>query len=338
MTIPMTSIDAVSTSALRDGANQMSDTPLAVVAGQILEQGKAFQAAVEQFQQAMAEFDEVGVAVATSAPLPLGEAVPHPGPTDVPSVAVPPGPTDVPFVAVPPVAVPLGPTDVPSVAVPSGPTDVPSVAVPPGPTDVPSVAVPPRPTVVPSIAVPSGRTDVPSVAVPSAEVAPSAPLPLRGDGDIAVDTHDHEEAETPVVLQAAPLAIPSTIQAVDAQNVAVEPVQVVAARVAHRVVATPAQVLIEAAAAVADTIVVSPGLLRGSGEIQVQLRPDVLEGTVIHISTTAPGALAVQFTPTTENMAALLEKCAPQLVTYLSERVHNFQVAVNVKRDEKLKG
>jgi hypothetical protein len=161
---------------------------------------------------------------------------------------------------------------------------------------------------------------------------------LRGDGDIAVDTHDHEEAETPVVLQAAPLAIPSTIQAVDAQNVAVEPVQVVAARVAHRVVATPAQVLIEAAAAVADTIVVSPGLLRGSGEIQVQLRPDVLEGTVIHISTTAPGALAVQFTPTTENMAALLEKCAPQLVTYLSERVHNFQVAVNVKRDEKLKG
>ncbi len=55
MTIPTTSIDAVSTSAMRDGANPMSDTPLAVVAGHVLEQGKAFQAAVEQFQQAMAE-------------------------------------------------------------------------------------------------------------------------------------------------------------------------------------------------------------------------------------------------------------------------------------------
>ncbi len=140
------------------------------------------------------------------------------------------------------------------------------------------------------------------------------------------------------MLQAAPVAVAVQPQVIDVKNVAVEPVQVVAARVAHQVAATPAQVLIEAASAVADTIVVSPGLLRGSGEVQVQLRPDVLEGTVIRISTTAPGSLTVQFTPLNENMAALLEKCAPQLVTYLSERIHSVQVAVNVKRDEKLKG
>ena len=79
-------------------------------------------------------------------------------------------------------------------------------------------------------------------------------------------------------------------------------------------------------------------VLRGASEVQVQLRPDVLEGTVIRIATTVPGTLTVQFTPVTENMAALLEKCAPQLVTYLSERIHNVQIAVNVKRDEKLKG
>ena len=53
---------------------------------------------------------------------------------------------------------------------------------------------------------------------------------------------------------------------------------------------------------------------------------------------TASGSLTVQFMPMTENMAELLEKCAPQLVTYLSERIHSVQVAVNVKRDEKLKG
>ena len=360
MTIPMTSIDAVSTSAMRDGANQMSDTPLAVVAGRVLEQGKAFQAAVEQFQQAMAEFDEVGVAVATSATLPLGESASRPVPTDVPlgEAASRPVPTDAPLGEAAsrpvPTDVPLGeamsrpvPTDVPLGEAASlrftEATDAPlgEAASRPVPTDAPlGEAASLRFTEATDVPLgeAASRRFTGTTDVPSAEVAPSAPLPLRGDGDIAVDTHDREEAETPVVLQAAPLAITPTIQAVDAQNVAVEPVQVVAARVAHRVVATPAQVLIEAAAAVADTIVVSPGLLRGSGEIQVQLRPDVLEGTVIHISTTAPGALAVQFTPTTENMAALLEKCAPQLVTYLSERVHNFQVAVNVKRDDKLKG
>ncbi len=153
----------------------------------------------------------------------------------------------------------------------------------------------------------------------------------------ALPEEESLDSELPV-LQAAPFAAPAQPQVIDVKNVAAEPVQVIAARVVHQVVATPAQVLIEAASAVADTIVVTPGLLRGSGEVQVQLRPDVLEGTVIRISTTGPGSLTVHFTPVTENMAALLEKCAPQLVTYLSERIHSIQVAVNVKRDEKLKG
>ena len=48
--------------------------------------------------------------------------------------------------------------------------------------------------------------------------------------------------------------------------------------------------------------------------------------------------MSIQFTPATAEVAALLEKCASQLVTYLSERIHNVQIAVNVKRDEKLKG
>ena len=48
----------------------------------------------------------------------------------------------------------------------------------------------------------------------------------------------------PPVLQAAPIAVSVAPQAIDARDVAVEPVQVVAARVAHQVTATPAQVLI----------------------------------------------------------------------------------------------
>ena len=170
---------------------------------------------------------------------------------------------------------------------------------------------------------------------PAVEQDLDSPVAVEQDLDSPVAVEQELE---PPVLQSAPVSVPAQIQVIDVKDVAVEPVQVVAARVAHQVVATPAQVLIEAASAVADTIVVSPGLLRGAGEVQVQLRPDVLEGTVIQISTTASGSLTVQFMPVTENMAELLEKCAPQLVTYLSERIHSAQIAVNVKRDEKLKG
>jgi hypothetical protein len=176
-----------------------------------------------------------------------------------------------------------------------------------------------------------------TLSMPSVALERGTPMSGTAVPVMFTEEEDIPDSEDPV-LQAAPVSVSAQPQVIDVKDVAVEPVQVVAARVAHQVVATPAQVLVEAASAVADTIVVSPGLLRGAGEVQVQLRPDVLEGTVIRISTTASGSLTVQFTPVTENMAELLEKCAPQLVTYLSERIHSVQIAVNVKRDEKLKG
>ena len=67
MMIPTTSIDGVSIPVMRDGANLVSDMPLGAVASQVLEQGAAFEAAVEQFQRARAE---IPVLVKdTSAPL-----------------------------------------------------------------------------------------------------------------------------------------------------------------------------------------------------------------------------------------------------------------------------
>ena len=420
MTIPMTSIDAISTFVPRDGASQMSDAPLAVMAGRVLEQGKAFQAAVEQFQQAFAglpAMSEFGGAV--SAPLLGGETVPAepavvfnretgtppaiasselprpdtlepppsrpsmpvtgPDPQIVatgPQIAgtdpVKPG-TGPQIVGTDPVKPGTGPqiagTDpvkpgpapqiVGTAPVNSGtgPQIVETGPVNPGTDPVKLGTGPVEPGTDPQIAGTQIAGTVPKEVGGKAEKLPETAVaqtetPLvevgqdkRGisvGGEVKVDgfrpASEPEDAAASVVLQAAPIAVAPEPQVIDVRNVAVEPVQVVAARVAHQVAATPTQVLIEAASAVADTIVVSPGLLRGSGEIQVQLRPDVLEGTVIHISTTAPGALTVQFTPTTENMAALLEKSAPQLVAYLSEYVHNFQVAVNVKRDVKSKG
>ena len=448
MTIPMTSIDAISTFVPRDGASQMSDAPLAVMAGRVLEQGKAFQAAVEQFQQAFAglpAMSEFGGAV--SAPLLGGETVPaepavvfnretgtppaiasselprpdtlepppsrpsmpvtgpdpqivatgpqiagtdpvKPGtgpqivgtdpvkPGTGPQIAgtdpVKPGPAPQ-IVGTAPVkpgtapqivgTAPVKPGPAPQIVGTApvnsgtGPQIVETGPVNPGTDPVKLGTGPVEPGTDPQIAGTQIAGTVPKEVGGKAEKLPETAVaqtetPLvevgqdkRGisvGGEVKVDgfrpASEPEDAAASVVLQAAPIAVAPEPQVIDVRNVAVEPVQVVAARVAHQVAATPTQVLIEAASAVADTIVVSPGLLRGSGEIQVQLRPDVLEGTVIHISTTAPGALTVQFTPTTENMAALLEKSAPQLVAYLSEYVHNFQVAVNVKRDVKSKG
>ena len=378
MTIPMTSIDAISTFVPRDGASQMSDAPLAVMAGRVLEQGKAFQAAVEQFQQAFAglpAMSEFGGAV--SAPLLGGETVPAElavvfnretgtppaiASSELPrpdTLEPPPSRPSMPVTGPDPQIVATGPQIVGTDPVKPGPAPQIVGTAPVNPGTGPQVVgtAPVEPGTDPQIAGTQIAGTVPKEVGGKAEKLPETAVtqtetPLvevgqdkRGisvGGEVKVDgfrpASEPEDAAASVVLQAAPIAVAPEPQVIDVRNVAVEPVQVVAARVAHQVAATPTQVLIEAASAVADTIVVSPGLLRGSGEIQVQLRPDVLEGTVIHISTTAPGALTVQFTPTTENMAALLEKSAPQLVAYLSEHVHNFQVAVNVKRDVKSKG
>ena len=301
MTIPMISIDGISMPVNRDGMNLMSDVPLAAVAGQVLERGAAFEAAVEQFQQAMAEFPVPPAGTAPAAP-PITPITPALGEATLMPLHVEERGSD---------------------------TSVASPNVPPAGT---APAAPPVTPITPAL----GEAALMPLHVEERGSDKSVASPnVPSVGTVPVDV---EEPSDVPVLQAAPIAVPVEPQVIDLKNVAVDPVQVVAARVAHQVVATPAQVLIEAASAVADTIIVSPGLLRGTGEVQVQLRPDVLEGTVIRISSSAPGMLTVQFTPVTENMAALLEKCAPQLVTYLSERVHSVQIAVNVKRDEKLKG
>ncbi len=91
------------------------------------------------------------------------------------------------------------------------------------------------------------------------------------------------------------------------------------------------EVLIQAAEAVADTILVSPGLLRGEGEIRVQLRPDVLDGTEIRIGVSGR-QLDVAFMPSTADMSALIEQCRPQLEQHLAARIHRFSVSVSVSK------
>lgn len=106
---------------------------------------------------------------------------------------------------------------------------------------------------------------------------------------------------------------------------------VVAASVEAKVEAvTAAEVLVEAANAVADTMLVSPGLMRGEGEIIVQLKQDVLSGTELKIAVQS-GTMTVEFAPTVEKIATLLEQNQGSLVQVLSERVGRYNIVMNVR-------
>ena len=245
------------------------------------------------------------------------------------------------------VAAPLSPTPspersveasaLPTLAVPSAPPalvggDVlgaprPGAVVPPAESSpVVSPGVPVRPDAAvedgSSVAARRGRRALPSEgavqkAASSAPSAPSAssapPTPSALPVSLAVP-----EVSAPA---AAPTAAPVT--AVEAVVAAFTPS---AARAVE-----PAQVLVEAARAVADTLLVTPGLLRGEGVIRIQLRPDVLDGTEIHI-VVAGRQLTVAFTPPTPDLVALIEQSRPQLTAHLAERIHSFQIAVDVRR------
>ena len=209
----------------------------------------------------------------------------------------------------------------------------PGVEVPPAESSsVVSPGVPVRPDVavvdessVVAFAARRGRRALPSEgavpgAVPSVLSAPSAPSasPASSAPPALPVSFVVPEVSAPA---AAPTAAPVT--AVEAVVAAFTPS---AARAVE-----PVQVLVEAARAVADTLLVTPGLLRGEGEIRIQLRPDVLDGTEIHI-VVAGRQLTVAFTPPTPDLVALIEQSRPQLTAHLAERIHSFQIAVDVRR------
>ena len=186
------------------------------------------------------------------------------------------------------------------------------------------------------------------VAEAASKVVPDAAVVKEGvtrDRDRAHSGMEIRSARDDSRVASQKASVPGSVavepqpQTIDLRGISAPQAGEVAASVARQVYsATPAQVLVEAASAVADTMTVSPGLLRGAGEIEVKLRSDVLDGTVVRIVAPEPGKMSVQFVPANPEIAALLEKCAPQLVAHLSGRLHNLQVSVSVKRDDKLKG
>ena len=179
----------------------------------------------------------------------------------------------------------------------------------------------PRPTEVPSATPETLKTVI------AENVKVAAELPRKA----SVET---ENPEASVVLQAAPeVAAPTIAAEVTVKTVTHAAVDGVES-VRHVARVTGTDVLVEAAHAVVDTMMVSPGLMRGEGEVRVVLKPEVLAGTELRISASG-GTLSVEFMPKAGPIAEFLTANQPQLVQRLAEKIHNFQIAVsvNTRRD-----
>ena len=148
----------------------------------------------------------------------------------------------------------------------------------------------------------------------------------------ATENEGTEHAEALVAAGVAPPVVPPPVASVASEEPstpALAPVDVVRTQASQPL--PPTQVLVEAAQAVADTLLVSPGLLRGQGEVVVRLRPDVLEGTEVRIAVTGR-QLEVVFQPTTVDMAVLLTNCRTQIATHLAAKIATFNVSVDVRK------
>ena len=183
-----------------------------------------------------------------------------------------------------------------------------------------------------------------AVPVEAEDAAPAEAKPAKvassGRPQAAADVQDAEDvpearADNIVAAGVAP-RVQDTASVAQIDPSGVQSVEAVSARtieVADRVTKamSASEVLIQAAEAVADAILVSPGLLRGEGEIRVQLKPDVLDGTEIRIGVTGR-QMDVAFMPSNADMSALIEQCRPQLEQHLAARIHRFAVNVSVDR------
>ena len=171
-------------------------------------------------------------------------------------------------------------------------------------------------------------------AVPAFEVLGDGPVApsVRGEDEKTVEALDGVDSVVASGVRPSEVAIPSVpVVEVDTGKQAVSAVDSVKA--AWSPVDVPkTETFLAAANAVADVLLVTPGLLRGEGEIRVHLRPDVLEGSDVRISVVGR-QLGIEFIPQTADVAVLIERNRPQLEQHLATRFQAFQLSVGVRRE-----
>ncbi len=150
-------------------------------------------------------------------------------------------------------------------------------------------------------------------------------------GSGAVDPYADRVSQKAVKpAEALPVAVPGLqpVASVDAPQESVS-VAGVAAKVSAEGPRTASAIVWEAASAVADVLLVTPSLMRGEGEVVVQLKPDVLDGSRLRIQVTG-NEMQIAFEPVSDDVARLLTETQPQLVRHLTERMPAFEFAVTV--------
>ena len=153
---------------------------------------------------------------------------------------------------------------------------------------------------------------------------PKAPVALtkpRADGHI-----DGESTNPVPQLQAAPVAVPVT-SADTAPTTAAAPVAI---EIDPAASTARTRELVEAANQVADTILVTPSLVHGEGEITIRLKQTVLDGSEIRLEAKG-AAILVAITPTTPSAAQAITQAKVQFEQTLAERIPSFQVTVSVE-------
>ena len=168
---------------------------------------------------------------------------------------------------------------------------------------------------VPAAAV-TNAAGVPSPAAPTPATATVDAAPLREVKTEPGKTQQLQTVDSAFLNVAQPQAAPGAATPI---TIEIDPSEA-SARTAQ---------LVEVAEAVADTILVTPALVRGEGKVTIRLKPTVLDGSEIHLE--AKGTkITVTIAPATDAAQQIVEQSKAQLAQTLVQRLPSFQFAVMI--------
>ena len=144
-------------------------------------------------------------------------------------------------------------------------------------------------------------------------------LPIADEPILPDDRRQAAKAEDVVIPITVPLSQDSAPIAAASATIEIDP-SAASARTSE---------LTEAAAAVTETIKVTPSLVRGDGEVVIRLKPNVLDGSEIRLE--ARGTeVTIDIRPANADVAQAVERSQAQFAQQLSERLPSFQFTVAV--------
>ncbi len=151
---------------------------------------------------------------------------------------------------------------------------------------------------------------------------------------VVIQALPNDDTEVESVLEQLALKEPVAPQVIlphqPSIQVATQPLAVASTQIAPDIATHITETMRAAAEAVAATVRVSPELATtGRGEIQIQLKRDILDGSGVRFEVHG-GDLKITLSPATQAVAQLLETHLETFRTHLAERVANWRINVGV--------